>query len=144
MTGDENVDFKSIINLALSNKIPWVPLRTLLHELTPTFEASRQLNDILLDELQLIHSKQKEIVELSNESEVKQLDDFIDSNNEIDNSKSVEIEEDTTKDFADDVVLRPSEILLETRSARSKIWVLKLARSLEPLLGLSYRDGDQV
>ena len=43
-----------------------------------------------------------------------------------------------------DIVLRPSEILLETRSARSKIWVLKLARSLEPLLGLSYRDGDQV
>ena len=42
------------------------------------------------------------------------------------------------------IVLRPSEILLETRSARSKIWVLKLARSLEPLLGLSYRDGDQV
>ena len=88
-TGEDNVDFKSVINLALSNKIPWIPLRTLLHELTPTFEASRQLNDILLDELQLIHSKQKEIVELSNENEVKQLDDFIDSKNEIDNSKSV-------------------------------------------------------
>ena len=56
-TGKDNVDFKSVINLALSNKIPWVPLRTLLHELTPTFEASRQLNDVLLDDLQALHSK---------------------------------------------------------------------------------------
>ena len=85
---EDNVDFKSIINLALSNKIPWVPLRTLLHELTPTFEASRQLNDILIDELQLIHCKQKEIVELSNENEVKQLYDFIYSNNEQKNIRS--------------------------------------------------------
>ena len=42
------------------------------------------------------------------------------------------------------LVLRPSEILLETRSARLKVWMLKLARSLEPPLGLSYRYGDQV
>ena len=39
------------------------------------------------------------------------------------------------------LVLRPSEILLETRSARSKIWVLKLARSLELLLGLSTKKN---
>ena len=37
------------------------------------------------------------------------------------------------------LVLRPSEILLETRSARSKILAVKLARSLEALLGLNYR-----
>ena len=43
-----------------------------------------------------------------------------------------------------DLVLRPSEILLETRSARSKIWLFKLARSIEPPLGLSYRYRDQV
>ena len=97
-TGDENVDFKSIINLALSNKIPWIPLRTLLHELTPTFEASRQLNDVLLEELQLLHSKQTEKVELSNENEVNQLDDFdIDQNSEndyaIQNKSDFEISE---------------------------------------------------
>ena len=46
--------------------------------------------------------------------------------------------------FLSYVVLRPSKILLETRSACSKIWVLKLACLLEFLLGLSYRDGDQV
>ena len=86
-TGKDNVDFKSVINLALSNKNPWIPLRTLLHQLTPTFEASRQLNGVLLDELQLIHSKEKEIVELSIENEVNQLDDFeIDQNSENDNA----------------------------------------------------------
>ena len=36
-------------------------------------------------------------------------------------------------------MLRPSEILLETRSARSKILAVKLARSLEAPLGLNYR-----
>ena len=73
-TGKDNVDFKSVINLALSDKIPWIPLKTLLHELTPTFEASRQLNDDLLEELQLIHSKQKEKVELSNETQENSLE----------------------------------------------------------------------
>ena len=37
------------------------------------------------------------------------------------------------------VVLRPSKILLETCSARSKILAVKLARSLEAPLGLNYR-----
>ena len=37
------------------------------------------------------------------------------------------------------IVLRPSEILLETHSARSKILGVKLARSLEATLGLNYR-----
>ena len=38
-----------------------------------------------------------------------------------------------------DLVLRSSEILIETCSARLKILAVKLARSLEAPLGLNYR-----
>ena len=73
-----NVDFKSVINLALSNKVPWNPIKTMLHELTPTFEASKELNDVLIEELEFLHSKQNGKVQISksNESDVLQFNDL--------------------------------------------------------------------
>ena len=55
--GENIADFKSLINLALDNRIPWSPLKIFLEDLTSTFEASKELNVILFDELQLLHSK---------------------------------------------------------------------------------------
>ena len=55
--GKNIADFKSLINLALNNRIPWSPLKTFLDDLTSTLEASKELNVILFDELQLLHAK---------------------------------------------------------------------------------------
>ena len=52
-----NVDLGSIVKLALNQKLSWSTLKLFLHELTSTLEASKQLNVILLEELQILHSK---------------------------------------------------------------------------------------
>ena len=51
------VDLGSIVKLALKQKLSWSTLKLFLHELTSTLEASKQLNVILLEELQVLHSK---------------------------------------------------------------------------------------
>ena len=51
------VDLKSLVNLALDQKVSWSALKLSLNELTSTLEASKQLNVILLEELQVLHSK---------------------------------------------------------------------------------------
>ena len=52
MTCDsELVIFKSNINSAMGNQIPWDVLVTLMKEICSTFEKSLAVNDVLLDEL---------------------------------------------------------------------------------------------
>ena len=48
--GKNIADFKSLINLALDNRIPWYPLKAFLNDLTSTLEASKELNVILFGE----------------------------------------------------------------------------------------------
>ena len=52
-----NVDLKSLVNLALDQKVSWSNLKPFLHDLTSTLETSKQLNVISLEELQILHSK---------------------------------------------------------------------------------------
>ena len=52
-----NVELGSLVKLALDQKVSWSTLKPFLHELTSTLEASKQLNVILLEELQVLHSK---------------------------------------------------------------------------------------
>ena len=52
-----NVDLRSLVKLALNQKVSWFGLKTFLHELTSTLETSKELNDVLLEELQILHSK---------------------------------------------------------------------------------------
>ena len=52
-----NFDLSSLVKLALDQKVSWSTLKPFLHELTSTLEASKQLNVILLEELQVLHSK---------------------------------------------------------------------------------------
>ena len=54
---DPELHLKYLIELALSQKVSWLTLKPFLHELATTFEASKQLNVILLEELQILHSK---------------------------------------------------------------------------------------
>ena len=52
-----NFDLSSLVKLALNQKVSWSTLKLFLHELTSTYETSKQLNVILLEELQILHSK---------------------------------------------------------------------------------------
>ena len=51
------VDFISLVRLALTEKVSWNRLKLFLDDLASTFETSKKLNDVLLDELQTLHSK---------------------------------------------------------------------------------------
>ena len=55
-----NVDLRSLVKLALSQKVSWSGLKISLQELTSTFELSKELNVVLLEELQILHSKTME------------------------------------------------------------------------------------
>ena len=54
---DANVDLRTLVKLALSQKVSWPSLRMFLYDLTSTLESSKELNSILIEELQLLHSK---------------------------------------------------------------------------------------
>ena len=43
--------------MALKEKVSWISLKTFLKELISSFESSKQLNEVLLEELQSLHSK---------------------------------------------------------------------------------------
>ena len=51
------VDFRSLVRFALDQKVSWTKLKSFLDDLASTFETSKNLNDVLLDELQALHSK---------------------------------------------------------------------------------------
>ena len=55
----ENPEFgcKYLVKMALNQKVSWTTLRIFLIDITKTFETSRQLNDVLLEELEFLHSK---------------------------------------------------------------------------------------
>ena len=49
--------YRYLIKLALNQKVSWIALKTFLKELISSFESSQQLNEVLLEELQLLHSQ---------------------------------------------------------------------------------------
>ena len=51
------VDFRSLVRFALDQKVSWTKLKSFLDDLASTFETAKKLNDVLLDELQALHSK---------------------------------------------------------------------------------------
>ena len=57
MDASPDVDLRTLVKLALSQKVSWSSLKIFLHDLTSTFESSQELNVVLLEELQLLHSK---------------------------------------------------------------------------------------
>ena len=57
-TQDTDVqDFKYLIGMALQNKFSWKALGSLLDEMTSTLKKSKQVNKILLEQLQLLQWK---------------------------------------------------------------------------------------
>ena len=54
---NSEVRYKYLVQLALNQKVSWTALKTFIHELTCDFEAAMKLSDVLLEELQSLHSK---------------------------------------------------------------------------------------
>ena len=57
---NSKVHFKYLVNLALKKEVSWTILKGFLHELTSSFEKSKTLNSVLLEELELLHLKTSE------------------------------------------------------------------------------------
>ena len=62
------VEFQLLVQMALNQRVSWGKLKMFLHELASTYETSRKLNDVLLDELQSLHVKANE-----NESQAQEI-----------------------------------------------------------------------
>ena len=98
MTCDsEMVTFKSHVNSAMGNQIPWNMLVTLMKEVCSTFEKSLAVNDVLLDELKTFKSSDVS-------SEIKKKDEIdevpLDAFEETKHSKSeVAVESDDPVDI---------------------------------------------
>ena len=52
------LDFKHLIKCALDHEISWPVLKIVLDNATSTFKKSKKLNNILLEELEVMQSKQ--------------------------------------------------------------------------------------
>ena len=117
---DFEVDFKHLLRLAMTQKVSWTKLKGFLNDLTSTFEASKKLNDVLLEEIQILHSRSfyetqviaNEALANTNEEETVSDDDsmalFADQesiDDKLNSGTDNEIEEDSlgTDNFFNDV-----------------------------------------
>lgn len=57
VASDDNLDFKHFINLALLNKLPWDSLVFVLKDWSTTLEESKEVIEVLVKELQKLHSE---------------------------------------------------------------------------------------
>ena len=78
MSSFENskVHYRYLVKMALNQKVSWIALKTFLKELISSFESSKQLNDVLLEELQLLHSHQTESRTIEKETEEQENEFF--------------------------------------------------------------------
>ena len=81
-TFDASSKIKCLVEMALSKVISWSTLHSAIDKLTPTFERSKQVNEVLLYELEKL---QKNVLE--NDDLVA--DDFQDEYTSIDEAESV-------------------------------------------------------
>ena len=112
---DFEVDFKHLLRLAMTQKVSWTKLKGFLDDLTSTFEASKKLNHVLLEEIQILHSQiiANEALAKANEEETVSDDDdsmalFANQesiDNKLNSGTDNEIEKDSlgTDNFVNDV-----------------------------------------
>ena len=84
----ENPEFgcKYLVKMALNQKVSWTTLRIFLIDITKTFETSRQLNDVLLEELEALYSKviESQINEKTIENDVTGEQDILENTSDSD------------------------------------------------------------
>ena len=73
---NSEVRYKYLLQLALNQKVSWTAVKTFIRELTSDLETAMKLNNVLLEELQSLHSKilQNQQDETNKEIEVEQPD----------------------------------------------------------------------
>ena len=91
-TFDDSTKIKCLIEMALKKEIPWSTVHSTVEKLTFTLEKSKQVNKLLLYELEKLHSKSQD---QENESESVDLgsDNFQEEYQLLDNSEPNEIED---------------------------------------------------
>ena len=62
------VDFRYFISLALKNKLAWQSLPSILSDFTPTLEDSKEVIEVLIKELEKLHSELSRTRKVSNET----------------------------------------------------------------------------
>ena len=102
----KNVDFSYFIDLALQAEISWTELEKILDNLTSTFEKSKQLNKVFLNELKSLQSQRVSVAleteSVSNQEENEVFDQDMDAKDDFKSSISEnELQEfdDETSDF---------------------------------------------
>ena len=95
------VEFQLLVQMALNQRVSWGKLKLFLHDLASTYETSKKLNDVLLDELQSLHVK-------ANESKLQVQDSVQDDEIMVLFSKQETIEDTiesqgTSDDFSDEI-----------------------------------------
>ena len=112
MTCDsEMVTFKSHVNSAMGNQIPWNVLVTLMKEICSTFEKSLAVNDVLLDELKTFKSSDIE-PDIKKTDENIPIDAFDDTNHSkseitVEPDNPVDIKKESGEDLSLDLKDEP-------------------------------------
>ena len=70
---NSELGFKYLLNLALNEKVPWAKVKGILDDLVSTYEMSKKLNKVVLNELELLHSKVNENQESSIERKEQEI-----------------------------------------------------------------------
>ena len=93
------VDFRYFISLALQNKLGWQSLPSILSDFTPTLQDSKEVIEVLLKELEKLHS------ELSRTRKVS---------DETSESEVIEIDQaDSTEQFSENVSLEANDLFID-------------------------------
>ena len=116
------VELKLLVNLALDERVSWAKIKGLLDDMTSTYETSKKLNTVLLEELQSLHSKtignqshgmirdkvqeRQENIEIGSEVDVIQMSSKLEAFNSEINNDEVKIEEAIVVDIDDNEELQ--------------------------------------
>ena len=96
------VDFRYFISLALNNKLAWQSLPSILSDFTPTVEDSKEVIEVLLKELEKLHSELSRTRNVSDET----------SENEV-----IEIDQaDSTEQLSENVSLEANDLSVDANT----------------------------
>ena len=108
-TFDATIKIKCLIEMALSNVILWSTLHSAIDKLTPTFERSKQVNEVLLYELEKLQKYKPENDEIAIDGFQDEIDDLEKDHFNAELSHENNSEEDITKIIEENKV--PEEMM---------------------------------
>jgi len=138
---EPEVDFKYFVKLALFKKLPWETLNNLLEGLTHTLAKSKELNQVLLDELKASELKyQDHLSKCIHQSEVlkagqnDQNQEFTRNDHTPDDEKDAnceKLEEDSDMEFIDqDDISEHTDNTLDVKAYNFEYDYIKVGNTL--------------